>query len=105
MIRNSARSLLKLFFGETKKSFQFRSDASANRYCHNPTGNIMLKFSPAINLSVHSKTEAPFFFNALQALDSYIKKCGLNSKHPHLLMLSSPLDERTDTPCKIPKGG
>ena len=40
----------------------------------------MLKFSLYINLSVHCKIEAPFFFNALQSLDSYIKKCGLNSK-------------------------
>ena len=40
----------------------------------------MLKFSLYINLSVHSKTQAPFYFNALQVLDSYIKKCRLNSK-------------------------
>ena len=60
--------------------FQYRLYASANRYCHNPTGDILLKFSLYINLSVHSKTEAPFVNDALQALDSYIKKCGLNSK-------------------------
>ena len=65
MIRKSIRSLLKLFFGETKKSFQLRSDASAYRYCGVPTGDIMLKSSTAINLSVHCKIEAPLFFNAL----------------------------------------
>ena len=40
----------------------------------------MQKFSLYINLSVHSKTEAPFVIDALKALDSYIKKCRLNSK-------------------------
>ena len=47
--QNAAPTLVQV---SKERLFQYRLNASYNPYCHNPTGNTMLKSSPSINLSV-----------------------------------------------------
>ena len=45
-------TLLRIVIAVSRPVFQYRCYASTCLYCHNPTGDILLKSSPAINLSV-----------------------------------------------------